>query len=75
MPQSDAWTLSHLLAGLDAEDRRTFVTAASNKVKPQNVKPRTERELAELETQVEMQQAVTAVLTKAVQNVTRAGAD
>ncbi len=64
-----------LLAQLDQEDRRAFVTAALAKVKPESVRPpRTERELAELEVQVEMQQAVTAVLQKAVANVMAAGA-
>jgi hypothetical protein len=61
--------LSLVLAQLDADARRAFVTAALNRVKPQHMKPRTERELAEFETQLAMFETVTAVLQKAVANV------
>jgi hypothetical protein len=42
-------------------------------VKPQHVKPQTERELADFETQIAMFDTLTAVLQKAVANVTEAG--
>jgi hypothetical protein len=67
--------LSLVLAPLDVNARRAFVAAALNRVKPQHVKPRTERELAEFETQIAMFETVTEVLQKAVANVTRAEAD
>ena len=66
--------LSLVLMPLDADARRAFVTAALNRVKPQHMKPRTERELAEFETQIAMFDTVTEVLHKAVANVTRAEA-
>ena len=53
----------------------TGTAAALAKVKPKDTDPRTERGLAELEAQVEMQQVVVALLQKAVANVTNAGVD
>ncbi len=67
--------LSLLLMPLDTDARRAFITAALHRVKPQHVKPRTERELADFETQIAMFETVTEVLHKAVANVTRAEAD
>ena len=65
--------LSLLLARLDVDRRRAFVTIALDRVKPQHVKPQTERELADFETQIAMFDTLTAVLQKAVANVTEAG--
>ncbi len=67
--------LEYLCAPLDINARRAFVAAALSRVKPQHVKPRSERELAEFETQIAMFQTVTEVVHKAVANVTRAEAD
>ena len=65
--------LSLLLAQLDADTRRAFVTIALDRVKPQHVKPQTERELADFETQIAMFDTLTAVLQKAVANLTESG--